>query len=154
MQDMSPATNSAPRLLLCYKTCFDIFYLITLLHAYLSNYPFRLISTRPPVISYSKKRSICLASRHLTMPRITCHTDCMIISKVLRLKSAAIFCLDFATPTRNGASRRCGVWKSECIVERNERKRGKQRATGKYIYIFREKMSCVNPIVEHFSFTV
>jgi len=49
---------------------------------------------------------------------------------------------------------------AECIADK---KRNVWRAKeawkakfdlGKYIYICREKISCVNPIVEHFSFTV
>lgn len=125
------------------------FYLITLLHAYLSNYHLGSSLRVPPVISYSKKKINLFSVRTFNHATHYLSHGLHDYTKVLRSRSAAGF---FFLISQH---RRCGVWRSECIAgKRNKRKRGKQKSTGKYIYIFREKISCVNPIVEHFSFTV
>lgn len=73
--------------------------------------------------------------------------------------AASFFFLDFATPTRNGAFRieRCERYEEEAnvIAERKTEESVESKGRQGNTYTYLEKRSPVlNPIVEHFSFTV
>ena len=131
-------------------TCFDIFYLITLLHAYLITISAHLCAFP---CHTKKKWFIYLAYGHLT-------TSMHYLSHGLHdyIEGAAIEkCgrLFFFLISRHWCATThfdTAVYGEANVKWEKTKECGKQISTGKYI--FREKISCVNPIVEHFFFTV